>query len=168
MSNDVFQPEAEEVGTPKVAAFSWLLIVAGLTVVNLVAQIAGAEFSMIFGLTSALIASFVFDFTIAIAVTVVLAGVVAGLAVLVRQRMLWALVVAMVLYLLDGLVAVYGALVVGDTSMYLDIAAHGWVLVVMWGSLQQLRAEAAVSNAAVVPGMPVQQAPLSEEPAVQE
>lgn len=70
--------------------------------------------------------------------------------------MTWALVVAMVTFGLDALVAVYGV-VVGDTSMFLDLVAHA--LFVLFQAVRQLRAEtlaAATRQYAAQPYVPEQ------------
>ncbi len=134
----------------------WLYLVAALSILNTAIVFFGGEFSLIFGLTSALVAAYIFDAALAIGITVVLAALFGGLGFAVARANQFALIAALVLYLADAAVGAWAVLIVGDSSMLLDLGAH---LFVLWGLIQglrQMRAESA-DPAAGAFGVPAEQ-----------
>lgn len=114
--------------------------VAGLAVINSAISLFGGDFSLIFGLSSALIATYMFPLVPAAAITVVLAAVFAGLGFMATKGKAWAFIVGIALYLLDAAAAAWAILVVGDDAFLLDLGAHAVVLWFMARALLALRA----------------------------
>lgn len=144
ISDEQHSPAEEE--ATGITGTGWMYVVAALSLINTVIVVFGGEFSMIFGLTSTLIAAYMFEMTIAIVATVLFAGLFAGLAFMTSRGAMWALLLAIVLYLADAATGVWAVMIVGDDSMLLDLGAHAIVLWFMFKGVMQLR-EAKTTNA---------------------
>jgi hypothetical protein len=117
---------------------SWFYWIAGLSLINSIAAFAGSDWRFILGLG----ATQVFDAigneiggagkVVTLGLDVVAAGVLVLFGVFGHKRHLWAFIVGMVLFALDGLVF----LIAGD---WIGIAFHIFVLYCLFRGLQACR-----------------------------
>lgn len=117
----------DEGALPGTSEFLW---VAALSLANAVLRLLGLDVSLIFGLSSTMIASYVFaEYVMTyVAISVAIIAVFGVIGWGARKGWAWAFIVGIALYLLDAGAALWAVLVVGDTSFGLDLLAHAAVL----------------------------------------
>ena len=118
---------------------SWFIVIAGLSLVNSVLAMAGADIHFIFGLGLTQIVDALAHGSggAGIVLDLIVNGMIAGVFVLfwnfARKGAKWAFFAGMGLYVMDGLILL-------AFKDFLSVAFHGWALYRMYGGVKLLPA----------------------------
>lgn len=112
---------------------SWFYWIAGLSLINSISTFTGSGLGFIVGLGITRIVDNETDSrAIALAINVLIAGVFIALAVFANRGQLWAFIIGMVLYALDGLIYV-------RVGAWLSTGFHVFVLICLLNGLRAAR-----------------------------
>ncbi|HKQ39223.1 MAG TPA: DUF4339 domain-containing protein [Verrucomicrobiae bacterium] len=112
---------------------SWFYWIAGLSLINSISAFTGSGWGFIVGLgITRLVDRFADTRILALVVDIVIAGVFVLLGVFANRAQLWAFIVGMVVYALDGLIF-------AKSGAWLNTAFHVFVLIALFNGFRAAR-----------------------------